>query len=92
MNSFFQYVPNSYKISIGYTDNIQTKLDELSNGVDQSIVRAVSYTHLQYHEAWHRVSQLLIDPKHRDKIYKKYREQGLDVYKRQDLILLDQTS
>ena len=39
MNSFFQYVPNSYKISIGYTDYIQTKLDELSNGVDQSIVR-----------------------------------------------------
>lgn len=39
MNSFFQYVPNSYKISMGYTDYIQTKLDELSNGVDQSIVR-----------------------------------------------------
>lgn len=39
MNSFFQYVPNSYKMSIGYTDYIQTKLDELSNGVDQSIVR-----------------------------------------------------
>ncbi len=39
MNSFFQYVPNSYKISMGYTDHIQTKLDELSNGVDQSIVR-----------------------------------------------------
>lgn len=39
MNSFFQYVPNSYRISIGYTDYIQTKLDELSNGVDQSIVR-----------------------------------------------------
>lgn len=38
MNSFFQYVPNSYKISMGYTDYIQTKLDELSNGVDQSIV------------------------------------------------------
>lgn len=39
MNSFFQYVPNSYKMSMGYTDYIQTKLDELSNGVDQSIVR-----------------------------------------------------
>lgn len=39
MNSFFQYVPNSYRISMGYTDYIQTKLDELSNGVDQSIVR-----------------------------------------------------
>lgn len=39
MNSFFQYVPNSYKTSMGYTDYIQTKLDELSNGVDQSIVR-----------------------------------------------------
>ena len=39
MNSFFQYVPNSYKISMSYTDYIQTKLDELSNGVDQSIVR-----------------------------------------------------
>lgn len=39
MNSFFQYVPNSYKMSMGYTDHIQTKLDELSNGVDQSIVR-----------------------------------------------------
>lgn len=39
MNSFFRYVPNSYKISMGYTDYIQTKLDELSNGVDQSIVR-----------------------------------------------------
>lgn len=39
MNSFFQYVPNSYRKSIGYTDYIQTKLDELSNGVDQSIVR-----------------------------------------------------
>lgn len=39
MNSFFQYVPNSYKISMGYTDYIQTKLDELSSGVDQSIVR-----------------------------------------------------
>lgn len=39
MNLFFQYVPNSYKMSIGYTDYIQTKLDELSNGVDQSIVR-----------------------------------------------------
>ena len=39
MNSFFQYVPNSYKISMGYADHIQTKLDELSNGVDQSIVR-----------------------------------------------------
>lgn len=39
MNSFFQHVPNSYKISMGYTDYIQTKLDELSNGVDQSIVR-----------------------------------------------------
>lgn len=39
MNSFFQYVPNSYRMSIGYTDYIQTKLDELSNGVDQSIVR-----------------------------------------------------
>lgn len=39
MNSFFQYVPNSYKISMGYTDYIQTNLDELSNGVDQSIVR-----------------------------------------------------
>lgn len=39
MNSFFQYVPNSYKISMGYTDYIQTKLDELSNGADQSIVR-----------------------------------------------------
>lgn len=33
---------------------------------------------VQYHEAWHRVSQLLIDPKHRNKIYKKYREQGLN--------------
>lgn len=39
MSSFFQYVPNSYKMSMGYTDYIQTKLDELSNGVDQSIVR-----------------------------------------------------
>lgn len=39
MNSFFQYAPNSYKMSMGYTDYIQTKLDELSNGVDQSIVR-----------------------------------------------------
>ena len=39
MNSFFQYVPNSYKMSMGYTDYIQTKLDELPNGVDQSIVR-----------------------------------------------------
>lgn len=39
MNSFFQYVPNSYKMSMGYTDYIQTKLGELSNGVDQSIVR-----------------------------------------------------
>lgn len=39
MNSFFQYVPNSYRISMGYTDYIQTKLDELSNGVDQTIVR-----------------------------------------------------
>ena len=39
MNSFFQYVPNSYRKSIGYTDYIQTKLDELSNGIDQSIVR-----------------------------------------------------
>lgn len=39
MNSFFQYVPNSYKMSMGYTDYIQTRLDELSNGVDQSIVR-----------------------------------------------------
>lgn len=39
MNSFFRYVPNSYKMSMGYTDYIQTKLDELSNGVDQSIVR-----------------------------------------------------
>lgn len=25
---------------------------------------------VQYHEAWHRVSQLLIDPKHRNRIYK----------------------
>lgn len=32
---------------------------------------------VQYHEAWHRVSQLLIDPKHRNRIYKKYRDQGL---------------
>jgi hypothetical protein len=32
---------------------------------------------VQYHEAWHRVSQLLIDSKHRDRIYKKYRNSGL---------------
>lgn len=31
----------------------------------------------QYHEAWHRVSQLLIDEKRRDRIYKRYRKQGL---------------
>lgn len=39
MNSFFQYVPNSYRKEMGYTDYIQDKLDQLSNGVDQSIIR-----------------------------------------------------
>ena len=31
----------------------------------------------QYHEAWHRVSQLLISPKQRNKILKRYTKQGL---------------
>ena len=29
---------------------------------------------VEYHEAWHRVSQLLISPKKRDKLYKQYRK------------------
>lgn len=31
MNSFFQYLPNSYRQEIGYTDFIQSKLDQLIN-------------------------------------------------------------
>lgn len=29
---------------------------------------------VEYHEAWHRVSQLLISPKKRDRLYKQYRK------------------
>lgn len=32
MNSFFQYLPNSFRKEIGYTDYIQGKLDQLVNG------------------------------------------------------------
>lgn len=32
MNSFFQYLPNSYRQEIGYTDFIQGKLEQLING------------------------------------------------------------
>lgn len=31
MNTFFQFVPNSYRIQIGYTDYIQNTLNQLSN-------------------------------------------------------------
>lgn len=31
MNSFFQYLPNSYRQEIGYTDFVQSKLDQLIN-------------------------------------------------------------
>ena len=32
MNSFFQYVPNSYRNEIGYTEYIQQQLEQLVNG------------------------------------------------------------
>ena len=32
MNSFFQYLPNSFRKEIGYTNYIQGKLDQLVNG------------------------------------------------------------
>ena len=31
MNSFFQYLPNSYRQEIGYTDFVQSKLEQLIN-------------------------------------------------------------
>ena len=36
MNAFFQYLPNSERISMGYTQFIQGKLDQMVNNADKS--------------------------------------------------------
>lgn len=39
---------------------------------DSILLSDTSIEGVQYHEAWHRVSQLLIDDKHRNKIYQRF--------------------
>jgi hypothetical protein len=36
MNAFFQYLPNSERINMGYTQFIQCKLDQMVNNADKS--------------------------------------------------------
>jgi len=36
MNAFFQYLPNSERVSMGYTQFIQGKLDQMVNDADKS--------------------------------------------------------